>query len=41
MTLAATFEAIDVVEFVIIFGVAFVVVAVFWALYRRAGERPE
>jgi hypothetical protein len=41
MTLAATFEAIDVVELVIVLGLAFIVVAVFWALYRRSGERPE
>ena len=41
MTLAATFEAIDAIEFVIVFGLAFGIVVAFWALYRRGGERTE
>jgi hypothetical protein len=40
VTLAATFETIDVIELLVVLGLAFGVVAVFIALYRRGG-RPE
>jgi hypothetical protein len=35
VTLAATFELIDAIEFVVVFGIAFGIVAVFTLLYRH------
>ena len=41
MNLAATFETIDVIELIAIFGLAFGVIAVCISLYRRGGRRPD
>jgi hypothetical protein len=38
VTLAATFELIDVVELAIVLGIAFAIVAVFAVLFQR-GQR--
>jgi hypothetical protein len=40
VTFAATFEVIDVIELLVVFGAAFAVVAAFAMLYRRGGRRP-
>jgi hypothetical protein len=41
VTLAATFELIDVIELAIVFGIAFGVVAVFAVLYLRGQRKRE
>jgi hypothetical protein len=41
VTFAATFEVIDLIELLVVFGAAFAVVAVFVVLYRRGGRQPE